>query len=253
MNYCYYIFTPKGVNYFLQYLLLIFFRGQAPEAVANLVWSIFLWWSQINDIQKMLALQNKLQSNRIDMKGVIQEYQETQRTAEVSEKKQAFLQDFKEMITEAIRALKLDTEWAELDLSKYFDTLNHEILMNLLRRNEKDERVVQATADIWKRTAIRVITFCMGSGAAPVGHISADTLSTLFPKGSSMTTASLQYRESSTAIGCLPWKTPLTKSIPVIMKSGNNCVSRRKNLFWRLSGRGLTSKSPSGIPGWIKP
>lgn len=56
MNYCYYIFTPKGVNYFLQYLLLIFFRGQAPEAVANLVWSIFLWWSQINDIQKMLAL-----------------------------------------------------------------------------------------------------------------------------------------------------------------------------------------------------
>ena len=105
----------------------------------------------------------------------------------------------------------------------------------------------KATADIWKRTAIRVITVCLGSGAAPVGHISADTLSTLFQKGSSMITASLQYRESSTAIGCLPWKTPLTKSIPVIMKSGNNCVSRRKNLFWRISGRGLTSKSPSGM------
>ena len=30
-----------------------------------------------------------------------------------------------------------------LDLSKYFDTLNHEILINLLRRNIKDERVVQ--------------------------------------------------------------------------------------------------------------
>ena len=30
-----------------------------------------------------------------------------------------------------------------LDLSKYFDTLNHEILMNLLRKNVKDERVVQ--------------------------------------------------------------------------------------------------------------
>ena len=55
------------------------------------MWSIFLWWSQINDIQKMLALQNKLQSNQIDMKGGIQEYQETQRTAEVSEKKQAFV------------------------------------------------------------------------------------------------------------------------------------------------------------------
>ena len=30
-----------------------------------------------------------------------------------------------------------------LDLSKYFDTLNHEILINLLRRKVKDERVVQ--------------------------------------------------------------------------------------------------------------
>ena len=28
-------------------------------------------------------------------------------------------------------------------LSKYFDTLNHEILINLLRKNVKDERVVQ--------------------------------------------------------------------------------------------------------------
>ena len=30
-----------------------------------------------------------------------------------------------------------------LDLSRYFDTLNHEILINLLRRDIKDERVVQ--------------------------------------------------------------------------------------------------------------
>ena len=30
-----------------------------------------------------------------------------------------------------------------LDLSKYFDTINHEILINLLRKNIKDERVVQ--------------------------------------------------------------------------------------------------------------
>lgn len=105
---------------------------EEPEAVANLVWSIFLWWSQINDIQRMLALQNKLQSNRIDMKGVIQEYQETQRTAEVSEKKQAFLQDFKEMITEAIKALKSDTEWAELGdyylaLTFLFDMVDTEL------------------------------------------------------------------------------------------------------------------------------
>ena len=30
-----------------------------------------------------------------------------------------------------------------IDLSKYFDTLNHELLLNLLRRNVKDERVIQ--------------------------------------------------------------------------------------------------------------
>lgn len=49
---------------------------------------------------------------------------------------------------DAIRKVK---EYAEqgytfavsLDLSKYFDTLNHEILINLLRKEVKDERVVQ--------------------------------------------------------------------------------------------------------------
>lgn len=92
----------------------------------------------------------------------------------------------------------------------------------------------------------------LGSGAAPAGHISVDTLSMPFPKESSMTTANRQCRESSIATGCSPLRTPLTKSIPVIMKKGSNCVSRRKNLFWRLSGRGSISRSPSGIPGWIK-
>ena len=36
------------------------------------------------------------------------------------------------------------------------------------------------------------------------------------------------------------------------MKSGSSCVSRRKNLFWRLSGRGSISRSQSGTPVWIK-
>ena len=35
-------------------------------------------------------------------------------------------------------------EWAvELDLSKYFDTLSHEKLLNLLRKEITDERVIQ--------------------------------------------------------------------------------------------------------------
>ena len=35
------------------------------------------------------------------------------------------------------------THAVSLDLSKYFDTLNHEILVNLLRRDIKDERIIQ--------------------------------------------------------------------------------------------------------------
>ena len=35
------------------------------------------------------------------------------------------------------------THAVSLDLSKYFDTLNHTILLNLLRRDVKDERVIQ--------------------------------------------------------------------------------------------------------------
>ena len=35
------------------------------------------------------------------------------------------------------------THAVALDLSKYFDTLNHEQLLNILRRNVKDERVIQ--------------------------------------------------------------------------------------------------------------
>ena len=35
------------------------------------------------------------------------------------------------------------TRAVALDLSKYFDTLNHTILLNLLRKQVKDERVIQ--------------------------------------------------------------------------------------------------------------
>ena len=104
----------------------------------------------------------------------------------------------------------------------------------------------KVTADTWKRMDIRDTTIFQGSDAVLAGRISVDTLSMPFPKGNSMTTASRQCRESSTATGYSPLRTPLTKSIPVIMKSGSSCVSRRKNLFWRPSGRGWISRSLYG-------
>ena len=45
-----------------------------------------------------------------------------------------------------------------LDLSKYFDTLNHEILINLLRKNVKDERVVQLIKRYLKSHLLHAIT-----------------------------------------------------------------------------------------------
>ena len=110
----------------------------------------------------------------------------------------------------------------------------------------------KATADTWKQMDTRDTTISQGSDAALVGRISVDTLSMPFPKGNSMTTASRQCMESSTATGYSPLRTPLTKNILVIMKSGNSCVSRKKNPFWRLSGHGSISRSQSGTPGWIK-
>lgn len=35
------------------------------------------------------------------------------------------------------------TQAVLVDLSKYFDTLNHELLMNLLRKNIHDKRVIE--------------------------------------------------------------------------------------------------------------
>lgn len=43
-------------------------RSESPEAVANLVWSIFVWWSQISDTSKLLSLQNKLLSQKLSIK-----------------------------------------------------------------------------------------------------------------------------------------------------------------------------------------
>lgn len=42
MNYCYYIFTPKGVNYFLQYFLLIFSGTGTGSCSQSRVVYIFL-------------------------------------------------------------------------------------------------------------------------------------------------------------------------------------------------------------------
>ena len=49
------------------------------------------------------------------------------------------------------------TQAVSLDLSKYFDTLNHIILVNLLRREIKDERVIQMVKRYLKSGSVSAV------------------------------------------------------------------------------------------------
>lgn len=91
------------------------------EAVANLVWSIFIWWSQIYDINQILSLQNKLQSKKLSFKDWMQ-FKDTE-DASVAEKRVSFITDFGAIITEALKALKSEPEWS--DLADYYIALRY--------------------------------------------------------------------------------------------------------------------------------
>lgn len=109
---------------------------EAPEAIANFIWGMLVWWLQINDTRVMLDLQNKLMSKRIDMKSCVQECQKAKKLPEVKRKKKEFLLDFKEMITGAIESLKSDSEWAELGdyylaVTFLFDMVDNELSSEL--------------------------------------------------------------------------------------------------------------------------
>lgn len=98
---------------------------ESPEAVANLVWSVFVWWSQISDTSKLLSLQNKLLSKKLSIK----DYMSLKDTEDVSitEKKTDFISDFDEIVTEALKALKSEQEWS--DLADYYLALRYVVGM----------------------------------------------------------------------------------------------------------------------------
>jgi hypothetical protein len=100
-------------------------ESESPEAVANLVWSIFVWWSQISDTNKLLSLQNKLLSKKISIK----DYMSLKDTEDdsVTEKKAGFISDFDEIITGALKALKSEQEWS--DLADYYLALRYVVGM----------------------------------------------------------------------------------------------------------------------------
>ena len=64
-----------------------------------------------------------------------------------------------------------------LDLSKYFDTLNHTILLNLLRKQVKDERVIQMVKRYLKSGVMEKRCCNRDRGRLPAGRESLPTLS----------------------------------------------------------------------------
>jgi len=62
---------------------------EAPEAIANLVWSIFVWWSQLFDAKEMLELQNKILAKKIDFIELSREMKNV--SPEVESSRQGFI------------------------------------------------------------------------------------------------------------------------------------------------------------------
>lgn len=96
-------------------------ESEFSEAVANLVWSIFIWWSQIADTGNLLSLQNKLLSQKLSIKDYM--LLKDSEDVLVAEKKVSFISDFDGIITEALKALKAEKEWS--DLADYYLALRY--------------------------------------------------------------------------------------------------------------------------------
>lgn len=96
-------------------------ESDSPEAVADLVWTVFIWWSQIVDTSKLLSLQNKMLSKKLSIKDYMS-FKDTEGSS-ITEKKVGFVSDFDGVVTEALKALKSEQEWS--DLADYYLALRY--------------------------------------------------------------------------------------------------------------------------------
>ena len=94
---------------------------EAPEAIANLVWSIFVWWSQLFDAKEMLELQNKILAKKIDFIELSREMKNV--SPEVESSRQGFISNFDELLCGSIKSLKSDKNWS--DLGDYYLALRY--------------------------------------------------------------------------------------------------------------------------------
>lgn len=100
-------------------------ESEAPEIVANLIWSIFIWWSQIIDVNQALSLQSKMLSKKLSYKDFMT--LKIEESEEVKNRRVGFVKDFEDIITPALKALKSEQEWS--DLADYYLALRHILYM----------------------------------------------------------------------------------------------------------------------------
>lgn len=95
--------------------------SESPEALANLMWTIFVWWSQLYDTKELLSMQNRLLSKKLGIKDYMHLKDTTSK--EIKEKRLGFIADVNDMINEILRTLKSEPEWA--DLADYYLALRY--------------------------------------------------------------------------------------------------------------------------------
>lgn len=95
--------------------------SESPEALANLMWTIFVWWSQLYDTKELLSMQNRLLSKKLGIKDYMHLKDTTSK--EIKEKRLGFITDVNDMINEILRTLKSEPEWA--DLADYYLALRY--------------------------------------------------------------------------------------------------------------------------------
>ena len=100
-------------------------ESESPESVANLMWSIFIWWTQMYDPDQMLSLHNKILSKKLTFKDYMR-LRDTE-DAKTKEKRTSFIKDFDKIINVSLRALKSEQEWS--DLADYYLALRYVVGM----------------------------------------------------------------------------------------------------------------------------
>jgi transcriptional regulator with XRE-family HTH domain len=102
--------------------------SEIPEAIANMIWLIFVEWSQIIDEEMMKAAESLLYPRR-NMPPSVKSFLNAKEneSEETKKKRRDFINDFDEIIVELLKALKSSMDLAEL--ADYYLALRYVVSM----------------------------------------------------------------------------------------------------------------------------